>query len=297
MVLLVQTGVRAEEVRQAAEHTLFVEGRSEDGLDVSVLSELLWKTKVVVRPMGPSYHIKSTAQALHPYHPNYYFLIDRDYHDDNEVESSWKSFPNPSAHNLIIWKRRELENYFLIPEYFVRSSYATCTVQEVQRILREEAHKRVYMDAANLAIIHIRQALKEKWIELFDSITGFETESQAQSKLIQVTAWENHRTKSKNTLKRETIERFFRQYVNTLLGGEPIPTIGKGQWMELMAGKVLFNCLLTKCIKVRDNNGVQMHGDLARREFVRELLRLPNHEQPDDFRKLYELVNARVASA
>jgi len=77
-----------------------------------------------IRPLGPSYSVKSVAEALHPFHPTYYFLIDRDYHhNDDFVGRCWDNFPDPATHNLLVWRYREIENYFLEPDYLAYSDF------------------------------------------------------------------------------------------------------------------------------------------------------------------------------
>jgi hypothetical protein len=70
------------------------------------------------------------AHALYQYHHDYYFLIDRDHHNDEEIEQYWEKFPDESTDNPLIWRRREIENYFLIPEYLILCSEHLCFLQE-----------------------------------------------------------------------------------------------------------------------------------------------------------------------
>ncbi len=90
----VRTGVSPEAVNQAATHTLFVEGSGSDAIDPRALMRLLRGSDIAVRALGPSFHIKSAAQALHPHHPNYYFVVDRDHHDDTAVDTAWGEVRN-----------------------------------------------------------------------------------------------------------------------------------------------------------------------------------------------------------
>ena len=58
----IRSGVAAEDVHQSARYILFVEGSARDGLDPAVLSELM-AGAVRVEPLGPSFSIRSAAQA------------------------------------------------------------------------------------------------------------------------------------------------------------------------------------------------------------------------------------------
>lgn len=123
----IKTNIRPEEVRHKSQHVLFVEGSDIDSVDPTVLSEL-FNNILTVKPLGASFHIKSAAEALYTHHPTYYFLIDRDHHDEKIVDEYWSTFPDPEKCNLLIWRRREIENYFLDPEYLGRSEY--CRVDQ-----------------------------------------------------------------------------------------------------------------------------------------------------------------------
>ena len=90
----IRTGIRSEEVRASGEHVLFVEGSEDGSLDQAVLGALLNRS-IRIEPMGPSYSVRSAAQALSRHHPRYYFLIDRDHYDDDFVEAVLAEFPGP----------------------------------------------------------------------------------------------------------------------------------------------------------------------------------------------------------
>jgi len=114
-MITVTANPRAEDVRQGAKHVLFVEGKDENALDPLVLREIV-APPVEVKALGPSYHISAVAEALHRHHPSYYFLVDRDHYDDDFVEKCWTRFPDPDTSNLLVWRRRELENYCTAPD-------------------------------------------------------------------------------------------------------------------------------------------------------------------------------------
>jgi hypothetical protein len=290
-----ETGTRPEEIRQAAEHTLFVEGLADDGFDSGVLLDLLWKTKITIRGLGPSRYVKAAADALHPNHPHYYFLIDRDHNSDEEVEKSWQKFPDPSFSNLLIWRKREIENYFLTPDYFLLSPYANTTKEAYETILCQEAAKQVFLDAANMVITTIREQLKQEWIAHFETIAGFENADAARTRLIQLPNWEAQRKKSEKLLKRDAIEKQFSEHIKNLLDGEPLPKLGKGRWLDLMHGKRLLKIMVSKCTHVTDRNGAVVNGKEKLRQFIRSLMELPFSQQPTDFQSLYNLMKVQTA--
>lgn len=153
-MITVKTPIRADEVRLGAQHVLFVEGKDQNSVDPKTLSTLL-PDEIRVEPLGPSFSVQSVAEALHQHHPTYYFLIDRDHHDDDFVNRCWEEFPNPDTHNLLVWRRREIENYFLDPEYISRSSYCCATKESISGQIVQCARRRVYLDVANQVIVSI----------------------------------------------------------------------------------------------------------------------------------------------
>ena len=121
-MIRVKSPVGPDEVRFDAGHVLFVEGRGDDAIDPTVLRVLLGD-QLRIEPLGASISVTSVAEALHQFHPNYYFLVDRDHHDYDFVEQCWSNFPEAGKRNLLVWRRREIENYFLDPDYLARSKF------------------------------------------------------------------------------------------------------------------------------------------------------------------------------
>ena len=163
----VRKNPRPEEVRQSAQHVLFVEGQR-DSIDQEAMRTFLGDL-VRVEPLGSSFYLENAARALQEFHPTYYFLIDRDHHDDARVARYWARFPDPATHNLLIWPRRELENYFIIPEYLLLlSNHLVKSADELRACIREECQKRLYLDAANQVITDCRGLLTRQWISHFE---------------------------------------------------------------------------------------------------------------------------------
>jgi hypothetical protein len=92
----------AEKSRQSVRQTLFVEG-SKSSIDPQVLKTFFSEQGINIRvePLAHSSNLRTVARALYPYHPDYYFLIDRDHHSDEFVESCWNNFPDENTHNLL----------------------------------------------------------------------------------------------------------------------------------------------------------------------------------------------------
>jgi hypothetical protein len=182
----VKRNIRPEEVRHRAQHVLFAEGKDKNAVDPKVLGALFDIGNIRIEPLGPSFSVRSVAEALYSYHPTYYFLIDRDHHTDEFVEQCWSNFPDPDKNNLLVWRKREIENYFLDPAYLFHSGYCEVSQQEMENRILAFARTRLYLDAANYVVISIREELKRNWINKFSNPADFPSRDKALAKLINI---------------------------------------------------------------------------------------------------------------
>ncbi len=290
----VRTSPPADAVNQRAAHTLWVEGKDEDsGFDVAVLNELLGDTGITIKGLGPSSNIRSVAEALHRDHPDYYFLVDRDHFDDQIVEGTWKNFPDENVSNLLIWRRRSLESYFIASE-FIRHSSVLKRGADVDKLLVSKAAERVFMDVANLTIIEIREGVKETWGRLFTDPTECRSAEQALDNLKGKRFWSS-KTKSVNkSLSAGSIEAVFRKLLDLFLDGRESPEPGVGRWLELMAPKPLFRELVNRCCDVKDESGNRITGRDAEIYVARDLVKRADHAWPSDFSDLKRMVRDRL---
>ncbi len=292
-MITVKRHVRPDEIRQSAKHKLFVEGKNNNSIDSIVLSNLL-KSIIRIETMGASYHIRSVAKALYKSHPDYYFLIDRDHYDEGFVNKCWNNFPDPATHNLLVWFRREIENYFLIPEYLLQSKWITASEDQIRQYILEGFSKRLYLDTANQVIIHIRETLKENWIKLFDKAADFGTKDAALSKLSQVTEFSLQKKKVLKLLKQDKIRSLFIEHLDKMTGGKEKLEYGYGQWLELLKGKEVLQSVINACFKVKDAKGNFLQGDDKIEEVVKELAKKTLDKQPEDFKRLHQLISDRI---
>jgi hypothetical protein len=295
----IKRGIEAEEARQSARHRLFVEGGN-SSIDSQVLTTLFTKNKInlLVEPLAHSSNLRTVAQALYPYHPYYYFLIDRDHHDDPFVESCWRNFPDESTHNLLIWRRREIENYFLCPEYLARSEYLSCSREELKQCICEIASKRVFLDIANIVILQLKKELNKDWIEPFKDtgITEFSRRDTTLAKLM-----EKHKNAKQTCDILEKLRDYplsdrFNKTIDEFFGdGQDELEFGHGSWLKMIKGKHVLPTVIDKCFRVKDAAGKYLQGRERCMEVVKSLLKLPLEDQPSDFNELYQLISARVS--
>jgi hypothetical protein len=279
-------------VRQSARHTLFVEGDTDDGIDPEVLRHLLDDLPVQIKPLGYSSYLKAVAQAMYKHHPFYYFLIDRDHHEQKAVDESWQKFPHKDICNLLIWQKREIENYFLDPDYISKSTYLHCSYDKLKTRIRAEAQRRLFFDVANLVIVGLSESLKKNWIEVFKNgdIANFASEQEALLQLLNHPRLPQKKAHIDRALDKSNITQLFKQMLVSLSGGQEILQYGQGSWLEMISGKEVLSIIVGDCFRVRDQHQRVLQGNNARKEIIKELLSLPKDQQPADFQKLYRLL-------
>jgi hypothetical protein len=288
------TGVPAEAVNQGATHTLFVEGEA-DSIDPRALTRLLGDTDIRIRALGPSFHVKSAEQALHPHHPNYYFVIDRDHHDDTTVEDSWANFPVATTHNLLIWRKRELENYFLDPDYLSQSGFMKkCTLADLKSRLLKLSGMRIFFDIANQTISKVRELQKNKWIEEFSNPEAFLSSENALQQLKTSESLLSRASDIAEQMKFDSVERIFKELESDFLDGAKKPELGRGFWLDRMRGKQILASIVSECFNVKSADGKTLTGPQAVTAVAEELLQQDLAQQPSDFKSLKALISARV---
>ncbi|GAB4278390.1 MAG: hypothetical protein Kow0029_21610 [Candidatus Rifleibacteriota bacterium] len=293
-MISVRTGIRAEEVKLQGQHVLFVEGKDRNAVDPKVLDEL-FEQSIRIEPLGPSFSVRSVAEALFSYHPTYYFLIDRDHHDNDFVERCWENFPDPNTHNLLVWRRREIENYFLEPAYLFQSKYCQVSQDEVERKVLECANQRLFLDVANHVVTSIREELKRNWIRIFSNPDDFPTKETALQKLRTANEFDEHRANVHRKVSEEEVERRFHEILEKMTGGLDQLTFGTGEWLSLIQGKkVLAQVINSGCFQVNTADGTPVNGREKINVVVKDLLQKDSSVQPADFTTLKQLIDTRI---
>lgn len=292
-MLGVRTGIQPERVRFQAQHVLFVEGKDQDALDPKVLSEL-FDHRLRIEPLGPANKIKSVAKALHPHHPTYYFLIDRDHHKIEFINHCWHNFPNPDTSNLLVWRRREIENYFLDPNYLIQSQFCQAEQDDLARQILQFANKRLFLDVANHVIISIREDLKKNWIQIFSNPDDFPSKEIALEKLNQANEFDQHRIRVENAVSTEEMERRFEECLEEMTNGNDQLAFGSGDWLDRVRGKkVLSQVINSGYFRVISTDGTQLQGREKINEVAKDLLRNAKYV-PADFTELKRLIAKRI---
>lgn len=284
----------SENIERQAGNVLFVEG-NDDSIDLAIMPILFKNSAIIVEPLGPSYQIKSTAQALYKYHPLYYFLIDRDYHDDDYINDLWNDFPNPDKHNLLIWRKKEIENYFLDPEYLTKSEHLSVTKDKLESTILELCKERLYLDVANLVIISIREEFKENWIEIFTKKTDFKTKDDAIKQLKERPEFSVFKKKVLTAVNKRKIEKRFNDYFDNFTGSKDTLYYGNGKWLSLISGKKILPAVINDCFKIKDREGKSLQGNKKLEEITKDLVSKSSDDlQPKDFIQLRDKIINKI---
>lgn len=248
-----QRDVAVEDIRQSAKHTLFVEGKTNQAFDPIVMEELLSNNnlgRITVQAIGHCDNVRSAAQALMSHHPSYYFLIDRDDNDDLTVAKSWNSFPDLSQHNLLIWKKRELENYFIEPTYLSNSSFLKTNLNDLKERILNECNQRIFIYAANFTILHLNKKITKKLCYSFSDFNQFKCKEDGEQKLEEVLTTEIASKKNEidEILTIDIVKQIYFEFVQELSGGTLPLQYGYGNWLEQLSGKEIMNNIMNQCL-------------------------------------------------
>jgi hypothetical protein len=294
----VQSGVNATQVNQNAQHKLFVEGNDNQEIDPIVIKELLDNndlTAVGVSTMGGCDNVRSAAQALINEYPSYYFLIDRDDQDQETVDKSWQTFPNLDEYNMLIWHKRELENYFIDPDYIEKSSFLKPAINIRKHIL-DECNRRIFLDAANLTLYSISRELRKPLpIQHFRNRDEFQNQNAGRLKLEGLTAAMDDRKTSVTTcLEKDSINQRYLEFIQELTSGIIPLQYGSGSWLERMSGKEIFRAIANQYFEVKSLAGNLVTGKEKNKIIAKGLTKLSLQEQPLDFQELIRLLQHKV---
>lgn len=195
-----------------------------------------------------------------------------------------------------MWRKRELENYFLDPEYLSMSKYVGVSESQLRKKILESCNRRLFLDVANMVIVHIREEQKSNWVETFSRISDFKNSDEAIQQLLSLPEFaERKRTVSK-TVGKNFVKRTFVNLLDEVSGGALPLEFGRGNWLSSLRGKKLLPSIINQCFVVRDLKGTALQGREKLKFVAEQLVSGPLSGQPDDFAQLYELVHARIAA-
>jgi hypothetical protein len=284
----ISRGHQSEDVLQGNRHAIFIEGGGDEAIDPTIL-KLLLPPMVRAFAIGPGYGVEAAASALYAHHPHYYFLIDRDHRSEEHVELTWQNFLQPGNMNLLIWRKREIESYFLDPDYLRRSSYCRKSVLQMRNLIAKEASGRVYLETANIVLVGCRESLKVNWVKKATAIAGYENENQARASLIDVIVSSNKDNEVSKALSPSSLNDRFTETLDELSGGVLPLQFGSGTWPDRISAKKILNIVINSCFSAKDEENKVIRGKDLLLTVIKDLIQQPNI--PTDFALLRDFMN------
>ena len=283
---------QSNSILRAARHVLFVEGADEGSFDREVLDSL-FEDRIEVRALAASYNVRSAAQVLAQEHSTYYFLIDRDCYDESFVNQCWKNFPDPEKDNLLVWRKRELENYFLDPTYLGQSRFVRREA-DLEACIVKHARNYVVLDAVNYVINGVRQTLKKTWITIPRNPAEFKSREDAIRFLSGCTEFVEKRAQINERTSHEWLTNRFDAVYEEMTGRQDPIRFGQGAWLARISGKRIFSSVVSECMLALDAQGNELTGKEAQIAIGKDLISQSLDIQPEDFRTLRRLILARA---
>lgn len=291
-MISVRSAIESSDVNNGSTRVLFVEG-GENSLDSRVLRSLL---DIDIKPLGKSSEIRAASKAFLNIHPGYFFLVDRDHFESKEVEDSWNDFAANKG-NLIIWRKKEIENYFLDPEFLIHSRYINKNrQQDIQNILLEHARGQLYLSAVSQVIISVREELKCNWIKIPHNESDYPDESTALKKLLAMSEFHVQDANTSRILGKAYLEERYHHYLSILQGNASSLTWGVGEWLSLIPGKKILHMIFENHNifgQVKGKNSQILQGNQRRDAIIDDLMK-QNDYLPGDFKCLKQIISNRV---
>jgi len=221
--------------------------------------------------------------------------IDRDHHNDDFVEQSWHNFPDSGSRNLLVWRKREIENYFLDPDYLARSKYFIGSVNQLRQFVMARAQHRLYIDVTNSVIVSLREVIKKNRVQTFTDPGALPTRDVALQALTDLGMCNEFRCLADQELANETIQAAFDDTLCTMTGETDVTRdqlrLGSGKWIDMMRGKKLFaEIVASNLFRVDGRDGNPISGARERNAVARELLQRDDVTQPPDFEQLKHII-------
>lgn len=302
-----KNGIASEEVR-GKRFTLFVEGEEDSSIDALILEILLGDSGTIfvknedirVKTLGGCSTIKSAAGSMHKIYPNYFFLIDRDYHTEKYVNKCRADFLDPNKKNLLVWKRTEIENYFLDPDYLVRSRFCCSSRGELERKILDISSKRMFLDAANHIVMMINDKFKTTNDKTFSNPAEFSDRNAALEKLETVReSFENRAADLVRIISMDGIKQSYDSFLSDMTGNREELAFGVGSWLEMTAGKEILDEVVvnSQCFRFPRDKPALQDKSKKLRAVIRDVLSRGEESLPDDFRAVRGLILEGIARA
>ncbi len=198
---------------------------------------------------------------------------------------------------VLLWRRKELENYFIDPAFVVHSPFFDGNQQDLNSFLEREATKRVFLDAANYAVIKARDLCRMNWITIARETEAYQNREAAINKLLSRPEFERKLQADQELLSKEKLVHLFETRLQDMIAGQERCAMGQGRWLQLISGKKIMKSLFSlSMFNVTDRSGRSLQGTVKELQIAKSLMKLDEERLPDDFVELRRIVKQRIQS-
>ncbi|MEO5366601.1 MAG: hypothetical protein H7831_09655 [Magnetococcus sp. WYHC-3] len=218
--------------------------------------------------------------------------MDRDHQGDQAVERSWDGFPDPSQSNLLVWRRKEIENYFLDARWLQQSEYIKDEykgrhgTEKLEEMLCQLGSQRLFLDLVNAVIVHVREGQKSTWVESFRNEADFPNAVTALDRLQNAPELAQRVEQVRQETAQEKLKELFDTKWQEYSHKQHPVQIGAGRWLEFISGKNIYRQLVNRCFKVVNRDRDPVTGRKAEVEIAKGLMLHDDQYFPPDFIEL-----------
>jgi hypothetical protein len=256
--------------------------------------------KIEVLPFQGNKSLFAAAQAFANTQPNWYFIVDRDYTPTVKVEERWENFPHGCK--VLMWRKREFENYLLNPEWIHAGllkmkendelSGKIPSVKTIETHIVECANERWLNDAIHY-VLHKQVQSFNLAIPNANVFGDCKTLEEFNTSLnVEIANLEKRLEHSFSGELRRNIVSGFQEHLALLAGvqySELMETPkfqlkwGQGEWQTYLSGKEIWTAVTRKFLKTK----------ARRKKLVEAMFGQLSDDSlyPEDFKEVKRLLN------
>ncbi len=193
-----------------------------------------------IKPLGGAQNLIRAAEALKRVNPDNFFIIDRDYVCDDEVEKSWLEFESGES-NILLWRRKEIENYFLDTELLSKLDYCKKTSKEsIDQLIKSHVKKWKFITIGNYVLQEHNERIRSKACAKNMSLPVDQSIKKADALASRIAGeWQDVALDElmKELTSKEKIMCLVEQYSNEIFESAKKDKIGEDQWRKAVKGK------------------------------------------------------------
>lgn len=162
-------------------------------------------------------------------------------------------FDPSQGHNLLIWRKKELENVFLAPDWLAHSQYRKSgfTAESLREEIRTVMQGRLWPELVKRVLAKVRFELKAaRRKKGKDQEAAPTSRAEAEAAVVHSEALVELRKRTGLCLSESKLRERFDAEVQVITGGLESLCWGTGRWLELLSGKGALKSLINSHFRV-----------------------------------------------